>query len=176
MLKTICFTDGSINGIDTPIVIDSGTKISVISDDFIDIDYEPVSFTLISGICQEPKSVPVFSLPVRLPTLEGPCLVAVDSRLPPRTVLLGLDFGTDNIVSLINYVKYDPQPVITVTRAMQVDSDLAAHASESLHSTEGASPIPFEDIPLISEEIEPSSTLPSVNCLIPSVVDRAKAE
>ena len=100
-------THGLVNGIDTPVVIASGAKISVISDDFIELHYEPVHFTTIFGISQEPKSVPVFSLAVKLPTLEGKCLLAVDSRLPPRTVLLGLDFGShNNITALINHIKF----------------------------------------------------------------------
>ena len=99
-------------------MIDSGAKISLISDDFIDINYEPVKFVSISGISQVAKSVPVFELPVVLPTLNGVCQLAVDSRLPPRTVLLGLDFGRDNIISLINHLKSDPTPILSVTCAM----------------------------------------------------------
>ncbi len=163
-------THGLINGIETPIVIDSGAKISLISDDFIDIDYEPVSFVTITGISQELKSVPVFSLPVRLPTLEGECCLAVDSRLPPKTVLLGLDFGKQNIISLINHLKAEPQPVLTVTRAMQADSDLATHAAEVLQGTEGATPTPFKDIPTGCEEIEPSSASPKDNILVPKSI------
>ncbi len=129
-------TQGIINGIETPIMIDSGTTFSVISDDFIELDYEPVRFVSITGISQVSKSVPMFDLPVVLPTLQGNCLLAVDSRFPPRTVLLGLDFGKRNIIKLIEHLKSDPHPVLTVTRAMQAESDLAAHVTDALHSTE----------------------------------------
>ncbi len=49
-------TYGCINGIETPIVIYSGARISLNSDDFIDIDYEPVKFVNITGISQVPVS------------------------------------------------------------------------------------------------------------------------
>ncbi len=137
---------GTVNGIDTSIIIDSGAKISVVSDDFVELDMEPVSFVPISGISQVPKSIPVFSMPISLPTMQGGCLLAMDTRLPPQTVLLGLDFGLENIVNLINHVNADPYPVLTVTRAMQADSDLAAHTSDVLHVTEGAKPTSFDEL------------------------------
>ncbi len=139
-------TDGTINGIHAPIIIDSGAKISLISDDFIDSDYTHVKFASISGISQIAKSVPVFELPVVLPTLSGICQLAVDSRLPPKTVLPGIDFGKDNIISLINHIKSEPAPVLTVTRAMQAKSDIATHVAETLHTTEGATPLSLNDI------------------------------
>ncbi len=155
-------TYGKINGIDTPIIIDSGAKVSVISDDFVELDMEPVHFVPIYGISQEIKTVPVFAMSISVPTLEGECFLAMDSRLPPKTVLLGLDFGTENIVKLINHAKSGPQPVLTVTRAMQADSDLAAHTSEVLHCTEGASPTSFDSIQEAQEEVD-SSSRPSDN-------------
>ncbi len=68
-------TQGIINNIQTPIVIDSGAKISLISDNFINITYEPAKFVF----SQVAKSVPVFELPVALPILNGVCQLAVDS-------------------------------------------------------------------------------------------------
>ncbi len=153
-------TFGKVNGIDTPIVVDSGAKISLISDDFIELDYNPVKFVTISGISQECKSVPVFSLPVSMPTLEGDCLLAVDSRLPPQTVLLGFDFGRQHIIDLINHLKSEPQPIMTVTRAMQLESDLAAHTADILHTSEGAQPLSFDDIPIVNSLPAESETLP----------------
>ncbi len=153
-------TFGKVNGIDTPIIVDSGAKISLISDDFIELDYNPVKFVTISGISQECKSVPVFSLPVSMPTLEGDCLLAVDSRLPPEIVLLGLDFGRQHIIDLINHLKSEPQPIMTVTRAMQLESDLAAHTADILHTSEGAQPLSFDDIPIVNSLPAESETLP----------------
>ncbi len=75
---------GIVNGIHTSVIIDSGAKISLISDDFIDDTFTPVKFSNIFGISQVPKSVPVYELPVVLPTLDGVCQLAVDSRLPPQ--------------------------------------------------------------------------------------------
>ncbi len=97
-------TQGTVNGIETLIIIDSGAKISVISDDFIDLDYKLSHFVSIKGTSQVTKSVPVFTLPVILPTLQGDCHLAVDSRLPPCTVLLGTDFGKQNIINLIEFI------------------------------------------------------------------------
>ncbi len=133
-------TYGCINGIETPIDIDSGARISLISDDFIDIDYEPVKFVNITGISQVPKSVPVFEIPVELPTLTGVCLLAVDSRLPPRTALFGTDFGKSNLLDLIAHVRSDPVPVLTVTRAMQAENELAEQIAGALHASD-----PFTD-------------------------------
>ncbi len=147
---------GTVNGIDTSIIIDSGAKISVVSDNFVELDMEPVSFVPISGISQVPKSVPVFSMPISLPIMQGGCLLAMDTRLPPQTVLLGLDFGLENIVNLINHVNSDRYPVLTVTRVMQADSDLAAHASDVLHVTEGAKPMSFDELPEVQDEIDTS--------------------
>ncbi len=144
-------THGAVNGISTPVIIDSGAKISVVSDDFIELDYEPVRFTSISGISQIPKSVPVFELHVSLPTLDGVCQLAVDSRLPPRTVLIGTDFGKSNIISLINHIKTEPTPVLTVTRAMQSEADIANQVAESLHCSEGANPLPLDSIAEITD-------------------------
>ncbi len=142
-------------------------KISLISDDFIDITYEPAKFVSISGISQVAKSVPVFELPVALPTLNGVCQLAVDSRLPPRTVLLGLDFGRDNIIALINHLKSDPTPILSVTRAMQAESDLATHVAETLQSTEGAQLIALDDIVEVdAETIEP----------VPAVVESSTSD
>ncbi len=163
-------TQGIINGIETPIMIDSGAKISVVSDDFIDLDYEPVRFVSIAGISQVSKSVPMFDLPVVLPTLQGNCLLAVDSRLPPRTVLLGLDFGKRE---LIDHLKSDPHPVLTVTRAMQAESDLAAHVTDALHSTEGARPLALDDIPMVDFDNESTPVPVSHNSSDFSLVPRS---
>lgn len=168
-------TCGIINGIETPIIIDSGAKISLISDDFIELDYNPVRFTSISGISQVPKSVPVFELPVVLPTLDGVCQLAVDSRLPPKTVLLGSDFGKQNIIELINHLRSEPTPVLTVTRAMQANSDIAEHVTNSLHSAEGATPLSLDDIvecdPVdsnaVSDPVVPGIPPSSANSLVP---------
>ena len=43
------------------------------------------------------KSVPMYELSVALPTLDGICRLAVDSRLPPKTALR-IDFGQDNLL------------------------------------------------------------------------------
>ncbi len=145
---------GTVNGIDTSIIIDSGAKISVVSDDFVELDMEPVSFVPISGISEVPKSVPVFSMPISLPTMQGGCLLAMDTRLPPQTVLLGLDFGLENIVNLINHVNSDPYPVLTVTRAMQADS-------------EGAKPTSFDELPEVQDEIDTSPKSPNDSGLVP---------
>ncbi len=94
ILPLNCHIEEDIVTQGTVIIIDSGAKISVISDDFIDLDYEPSHFFSIKGISQVTKSVPVFTLPVILPTLQGDCHLAVDSRLPPRTVQAQSDLAS----------------------------------------------------------------------------------
>ncbi len=153
-------TYGCINGFETPIVIDSGARISLISDDFIDIDYEPVKFVNITGISQVPKSVPVFEIPVELPTLTGVCLLAVDSRLPPRTALFGTEFGKSNLLDLIAHVRSNPVPVFTVTRAMQAENKLAEQIAGALHASEGASPLPLDEIAEFDDETDLIETEP----------------
>ncbi len=53
---------------------------------------------------------------------------------------------------------------------MQADSDLAAHTSEVLHHTEGASPTQFEDLPDIPEDIENPSQPIRDNSLHPIAI------
>ncbi len=48
-------TEGTINGIPTSIVVDSGARISLISTDFVDPSMSPVSYKTISDISQIPK-------------------------------------------------------------------------------------------------------------------------
>ncbi len=60
--------------------------------------------------------------------------------------MIGTDFGKENLINLINHVKADPISVMTVTRAMQAESDLATQVADILHSTEGATPLFLEDI------------------------------
>ncbi len=100
----------------------------------------------------------MYEVPVELPTIQGMCLLAVDSRLPPKTVLFGIDFGKDNFIKLIDCVKVDPLPVLTVTIAMQSENDLAAQVAEALHTTEGAVPISLNDIPVFVEDSGPVTT------------------
>ncbi len=53
---------------------------------------------------------------------------------------------------------------------MQADSDLAAHTSEVLHHTEGASPTQFEVLPDIPEDIENPSQPIRDNSLHPIAI------
>ncbi len=135
-------THGTVNGISTSVILDSGAKIYLISSDFVNDSRTPVKYIKIFGISQNPHSIQVYEVPVELPTTQGMCLLAVDSRLPPKTVLFGIDFGKDNFIKLMDFVKADPLPVLTVTIAMQSENDLAAQVAEALHTTEGAVPYP----------------------------------
>ncbi len=152
-------THGTVNGIPTPVIIDSGAKISLISSDFVDDSLTPVKYRNIFGISQIPHSVPVYEIPVELPTMQGMCQLAVDSRLPSKTVLVGIDFGKENLIKLMDFIKVDPIPVLTVTRAMQSENDLAEQVAEALHTTEGANPLALNDIPdFVEEESDPVTT------------------
>ncbi len=111
-------TQGIINGIHTSVVIDSGAKISLISTDFVTDNLTLISTVTIHGISQIPHSVPVYQMSVELPSIKGVCQLAADDRLPNKTVLIGTDFGKDNMLSLLHSVKSTPIPVLTVTRAM----------------------------------------------------------
>lgn len=80
-----CFDDefithGSVNGIPTLLVVDSGAKISIMSTDFLNDTMTPISHQNIFGISQVSISAPVYEVPVVLPTLNGLCRLAVDSR------------------------------------------------------------------------------------------------
>lgn len=79
--------------------------------------------------------------------------------LPRNTVLLGLDFGSDNLFTLFQYVKAKPQPVLTVTRAMQAEDDLAEQVADTLHATEGCIPLPIENIPDFLSEVSDTSSV-----------------
>ncbi len=152
-----CFDDefithGSVNGIPTSLVVDSGAKISIMSTDFVNDTMTPVCHQNIFGISQVSISAPVYEVPVVLPTLNGLCRLAVDSRLPAKTVLIGIDFGKENVLSLLHHVKSDPLPVMTTTRAMSADNALATQIAEALHSSKGATPLSLSDIP---DTIEP---------------------
>ncbi len=82
---------------------------------------------------------------VELPTMSGVCRLAVEPKLPMNTVLLGTDFGKENILALLQSVKTEPQPV-PVTRAMQSQDNLATHVAEALHASEGGNPLSFDSI------------------------------
>ncbi len=61
-------TEGTINGIPTSIVVDSGARISLISTDFVDSSMCTVYKTIL-GISQVPKSVPFMSYLLLCPHL-----------------------------------------------------------------------------------------------------------
>ncbi len=92
------------------------------------------------------STLPVYKLNVDIPTIHGIARFAACPTLPPKTVLLGIDFGHEKFVQLVNSIKQNPLTVNTVTRAMCAEDDLSEHVSEALHASEGCCPIPFEDI------------------------------
>ncbi len=147
-----CFIDedivihGVVNGIVTPNIIDSGAKCFLVSVDFVTETLSPVSHISIHGISQIPHSVPVYEMTVELPTMSGVCRLAVEPKLPMNTVLLGTDFGNENILALLQSVETEPQPVLTVTRAMQSQDNLATHVTEALHASEGGNQLSFDSI------------------------------
>ncbi len=91
-----------------------------------------------------PKSLilcqPVYQMSVELPSIKGVCQLAADDKLPNKTVLIGTDFGKDNMLSLIHSVKSTPIPVLTVTRAMHAKGELANQVADTFHAIEGAKP------------------------------------
>ena len=86
-------TDGVIYGIYSIVIVDSGAIISMVSTDFVTSDLTPILTVSIHGISQIPHSVPVYQTSVQLPSINGICQLAADSRLPNKTVLIGTDFG-----------------------------------------------------------------------------------
>ncbi len=129
-------TQGIINGIHTSVVTDSGAKISLISTDFVTDNLTPISTVTIHGISQIPHSVLVYQMSVELPSIKGVCQLAADDRLPNKTVIIGTDFGKDNMLSLIHSVKSTPIPVLTVTRAMHAKGELANQVADTFHAIE----------------------------------------
>ncbi len=89
----------------------------------------------------------MYELNINIPTISGVARFAACPILPPKTVLLGIDFGHDKFVQLINSIKQNPTSVNTVTRAMHADNQLSEHISEALHASEGCSPVSLDDIP-----------------------------
>ena len=79
-------TDGVINGIYSKVIIDSGANISMVSTDFVTSDLTPILTVSIHGISQIPHSVPVYQMSVQLPSINGVCQLAADSRLPNKTI------------------------------------------------------------------------------------------
>ncbi len=49
-------------------------------------------------------------------------------------------------MALLQSVKTEPQPVLTVTRAMQSQDNLATHVAEALHASESGNPLSFDSI------------------------------
>ncbi len=139
-------THGHVNGVFTPVIVDSGAKRSLVSSDFITSNLSPVSSESLCGISRITSTLPVYDLEIDIPTISGVARFAACPTLPPKTVLLGIDFGRDKFVQLINSIKQNPSPVNTVTRAMQADDQLSEHISEALHASEGCTPVSFDDI------------------------------
>ncbi len=144
-------TQGRVNDIPTDIIIDSGAKVSLISSKFISPDMVPVGSKTLFGISQIRFTVPVYELDVSLPTMKGKCRLAMDNRLPPFTFLLGIDFGKEKLLDLMSRVKATPVPVMAVTRAMAADNALADKLADTLHLSEGATPLALDDIVDISD-------------------------
>ncbi len=67
---------------------------------------------------------------IDLPVIAGIAHLAVDDRLPKNSVLIGCDFGKETLIKLIESVKSKPQPVLTVTRAMDQKSTLATTVAD----------------------------------------------
>ena len=110
----------------------------------------PVKQESLCGISQVISQFSVYELPIDIPTLKGVARFAHCPSLPNNTVLLGIDFGK-KFVELINSIKQVPGSVLSVTRAMCAEQELADQVSEALHQSEGANPLPLADIPAISE-------------------------
>ncbi len=140
-------THGYINNIYTPIIVDSGAKRSLVSPNFITSDLSPVMNESVCGISRVVSQFPVYELPIDVPTLKGVARFAACPTLPDNTVLLGIDFGQDKFLELINSIKQTPATVHAVTRAMSADDQLAQQVTEALHVSEGGNPLPLDDIP-----------------------------
>ncbi len=151
-------TQGMVNNIAIAIILDSGAKRSVVSQDFIAHDSHPVGIETICGISQTPSMVQVHDVSVAMTGLNGTCRVAVETSLPPKTVLLGTDLGTDKLLELLNDIKTKPTTVFSITRSMAAQDAAADRITLALHASEGANPLPLESLPDIQEEVEHSVT------------------
>ncbi len=154
-------TQGEVNGIFTDIIIDSGARVSLISSDFISPDMSPVGTVTLFGISQVNVTASIYEIEVVLPTMKGKCRLAMDDRLPPHTFLLGVDFGKQKLLDLMSQVKATPVPVMAVTRAMAADNALADKIADTLHLSEGATPLALDVIPYVHDLDTPTYT-PSV--------------
>ncbi len=139
-------TQGHVNGIPTDAIIDSGAKVSLNSSNFVSPDLVPVGHKTLFGITQVRFTAPVYEFDVSLPTMQGKCRLAMVDRLPPFTFLLGVDFGKDKLLNLMSQVKSTPVPILAVTRAMAADNHLAERIADTLHLSEGASPVALDGI------------------------------
>ncbi len=137
-------TTGFVNGIKTTVIVDSGAKRSLVLSDFITTGMSPISLESLRGVFNTIQTLPIYNLTVDIPTLT----------LPPKTILVGTDFGQEKFVELINAIKLSPLPVNTVTRAMNAEGKLAENVSEVLHASEGCHPQAVEDIPEDEEDVE----------------------
>ncbi len=103
-------------------------------------------FESLCGISRITSTLLVYELSVDIPTIHGVACFAACHTLPPKTVLLGIDFSHEKFVQLVNFIKQNPLTVNIVTRAMCAEDALSEHVSEAFHASEGCCPIPFEDI------------------------------
>ncbi len=116
--------------------MDSGAKRSLVSSDFITSDLLPVMSEALCGISRITSTLPVYELNINIPTISGVARFAACPTLPPKTVLLGIDFGQDKFIQLINSIKQ-----------MHADNQLSEHITEALHASEGCNPVSLDDIP-----------------------------
>ncbi len=115
-------TQGMVNNIASAIILDSGAKRSVVSQNFIAHDSHPVGIETICGISQTPSIVQVHDVSVAMTGLNGTCRVAVETLLPPKTVLLHTDLGTDKLLELLNDIKTKPTTAFSITSTLNYHS------------------------------------------------------
>ncbi len=111
----------------------------------------------------------IYRMAIDLPVIAGIAHLAVDDRLPKNSVLIGSDFGKETLIKLIESVKSKPQPVLTVTRAMDQKSTLATTVAETLQSTEGANPTSWDSIvPGTSHDTDVVNETDDIDTSLPS--------
>ena len=88
-------TDGEVNGISTPILLDSGASISIIPDSMVEPENLSGETVIAKGMWSESRKLPLARVPFRIGPLEWTEEVAVAPAEESCEVLYGIDLTSD---------------------------------------------------------------------------------
>ena len=97
-------TDGEVNGISTPILLDSGASISIIPDSMVVPENLSGETVIAKGMWSESRKLPLARVPFRIGPLEWTEEVAVAPAEESCEVLYGIDLTSDRGLEIVLFI------------------------------------------------------------------------